>query len=127
MLKKIYLFLFLVILSPLFAGQKIIEKGIMEVTNDKTGEVTYKILWRVPDGKDSFWLDALPSDSSEVFSGEMQFTIPNMDPLPAITIGDFTATEEGMKRAIRAIEDLIRASNKQEKDGSSGGGGGCGG
>jgi len=127
MLKKIYLFLFLVILSPLFAGQKIIEKGIMEVTNDKTGEVTYKILWRVPDGKDSYWLDALPSDSSEVFSGEMQFTIPNMDPLPAITIGDFTATEEGMKRAIRAIEDLIRASNKQEKDGSSGGGGGCGG
>ena len=127
MLKKIYLFLFLVILSPLFAGQKIIEKGIMEVTNDKTGEVTYKILWRVPDGKDSYWLDALPSDSSEVFSGEMQFTIPNMDPLPAITIGDFTATEEGMKRAIRAIEDVIRASNKQEKDGSSGGGGGCGG
>ena len=127
MLKKIYLFLFLVILSPLYAGQKVIEKGIMEVTNDKTGEVTYKILWRVPDGKDSFWLDALPSDSSEVFSGEMQFTIPNMDPLPAITIGDFTATEEGMKRAIRAIEDVIRASNKQDRDGSSGGGGGCGG
>jgi len=126
MLKKIYLFLFLVILSPLFAGQKNIEKGIMEVTNDKTGEVTYKILWRVPDGNDSYWLDALPSDSSEVFSGEMQFTIPNMDPLPAITIGDFTATEEGMKRAIRAIEDVIRASNKQEK-GDSGGGGGCGG
>ena len=127
MFKKIYLFLFLVILSPLFAGQKIIEKGIMEVTNDKTGEVTYKILWRVPDGKDSYWLDALPSDSSEAFSGEMQFTIPNMDPLPAITIGEFTATEEGMKRAIRAIEDVIRASNKQEKGDSSGGGGGCGG
>ena len=126
MLKKIYLFLFLVILSPLFAGQKIIEKGIMEVTNDKTGDVTYKILWRVPDGKDSYWLDALPSDSSEAFSGEMQFTIPNMDPLPAITIGDFTVTEDGMKRAIRAIEDVVRAASKPE-GGSSSGGGGCGG
>jgi len=126
MLKKIYLFLFLVILSPLFAGQKIIEKGIMEVTDDKTGEVTYKILWRVPDGKDSYWLDARQSGSSEAFSGEMEFTIANMDPLPAITIGDFTATEDGMKRAIRAIEDVVRAASKPE-GGSSSGGGGCGG
>ena len=125
MLKKIYLFLFLVILSPLFAGQKVIEKGIMEVTNDKTGDVTYKILWRVPDGKDSYWLDARPSSSSEAFSGEMEFTIPNMDPLSAITIGDFTVTEDGMKRAIRAIEDVVNAANKSK--GGSSGGGGCGG
>ena len=126
MLKKIYLFLFLVILSPLYAGQKVIEKGIMEVTNDKTGEVTYKILWRVPDGKDSYWLDARPSDSPEAFSGEMQFTLPDMDPLTAISIGDFTVTEDGMKRAIRAIEDVVRAASKPE-GGSSSGGGGCGG
>lgn len=112
-------------ITPLIAGQKIIEKGLMEVTNDKTGEVTYKILWRVPEGKDSYWIEAVPTGSAGAFSGEMSFTIPNMDPIAAITIGAYTATEEGMKRAVRAIEDVHRAANKQK--GGSSGGGGCGG
>ncbi len=124
-MKKIYIFILLIFLNPLFAGQKIIEKGIMEVTNDKTGEITYKILWRVPEGKDSFWIDAVPSSSSDAFSGTMNFTIPNVDPLSAISIGDFTATESGMKRALRAIEDIYRASNKDSGDKGSSGGAAC--
>ena len=127
-MKKILLILttFLFI-APLIAGQKVIEKGVMEITNDKTGEVTYKVLWRVPEGKDSYWLDAVPNGSDEAFSGEMIFTIPNMDPMAAITIGAYSVTEEGMKRAVRAIEDVYRAANKQKGGSSSGGGGGCGG
>ena len=125
MIKNFYLIAFLIFLSPLFAGQKIIEKGLMELTNDKTGEVTYKILWRVPEGQDSYWLDAVPTDSPDAFSGEMQFTIPGIDPLSAISIGDFTATEDGMKRALRAIEDIYRASNKGSGDNGSSGGAAC--
>ena len=124
-MKKLYLFILFIFLNPLFAGQKVIEKGIMEVTNDKTGEITYKILWRVPEGKDSFWIDAVPSDSADAFSGAMNFTIPNMDPLSSISIGDFTATEDGMKRALRAIEDIYRASNKNSGDSGSSGGAAC--
>lgn len=127
MIKKSYLLILIMFLSPLFAGQKILEKGIMEVTNDKTGDITYKILWRVPDSKDSFWLDAVPSNSPDAFSGEMNFTLADMDPLLPISIGDFTATEDGMKRAVRAIEDVIRKANKQKGGDSGGGGGGCGG
>ena len=122
MVKNLYLLAFLIFLSPLFAGQKIIEKGLMELTNDKTGEVTYKILWRVPEGQDSYWLDAVPTDSPDAFSGEMQFTIPGIDPLSAISLGDFTATEDGMKRAIRAVEDVVRAANKPKGGNSSGSG-----
>ena len=126
MLKKFFFIFFVICISPLFAGQKIIEKGVMEVTNDSTGEVSYKILWRVPDSTDSFWLDAVLSDSSDAFSGEMNFNTLNNEPMPAISIGEFTVTEEGMKRAIRAIEDIALSANRMKGGNSSGGGGGGG-
>ena len=108
-----------------FAGQKVIEKGIMEVTDDKTGDVTYKILWRAPDGGDRFWIPAAPLGSADAYSGSYAIDVPGLEPLPAITIGDFTATEEGMKRAARAIADMNRPANTSSDGDSGGGGGNC--
>ena len=109
---------------------KIIEKGLMEVTNDSTGEISYKILWRAPDSSDSFWIKAVKSGSDKAFSGQIDLIVPDSDPLEAIqqsySIGDFVATEEGMERAVRAIEDVYRSANSNSSGGSdsSGGGGG---
>ena len=127
-MKNFLIVIFSFIAFSSFAGQKIIEKGIMEVTNDKTGDITYKILWRVPEGSDSFWISAVPVGSDDAYDGNYVIDVPGADPLPAIVIGDFAATEEGMKRAARAIADTYRAANKSSggnSGGGEGGGGGC--
>ena len=110
---------------------KIIEKGLMEVTNDSTGEISYKILWRAPDSSDSFWIKAVKSGSDKAFSGQIDLIVPDSAPLEAIqqsySIGDFVATQEGMERAVRAIEDVYRAANSDSSGGSdsSGSSGSC--
>ena len=125
-MKKLILTIFLCFFAfSSFSGQKVIEKGIMEVTDDKTGEVKYKILWRVPDGKDSFWINAVHVGSSDAYSGDYPVDAPNAEPLPAITIGDYVATEEGMKRAVRAIADVYRAANKSSGGNNSSSGSSC--
>jgi hypothetical protein len=112
-------------------SQKILEKGLMELTNDETGEVSYKILWKNPDGIDSFWLRAVTTDSADAFQGTLDnFLDPNAEPLDAITqsysLGKFTVTEEGMERAVRAINDAWISANGDQGGGSSSeGGGGC--
>lgn len=110
-------------------SQKILEKGLMELTNEETGEVSYKILWRSPEGTDTFWLKAVPTDSDAAFRGSLELLDPDVDPLDSITqsysLGDFTVTEEGMERAVRAINDIwISANVNQGGGGSSDGGGG---
>ena len=73
---------------------------------------------------------AVKSGSDKAFSGQIDLIVPDSDPLEAIqqsySIGDFVATEEGMERAVRAIEDVYRAANSNSSGGSdsSGGGGG---
>ena len=112
-------------------SQKIIEKGLMELTNDDTGEVSYKILWKSPEGADTFWLRAVPSDSADAFRGNAELLDPDADPLDSITqsyaIGDFTVTNEGMERATRAINDVWRSANAHQGGGgsSSSSGGAC--
>ena len=121
-MKYFLIIIFSFIAFSSFAGQKVIEKGVMEVTDDKTGDVTYKLLWRAPDGGDRFWISAAPIGSDDAYSGNYVIGVPGLDPLAAIIIGDFAATEEGMKRAARAIADMNRPANTSS-DGDSGGGG----
>ncbi len=101
---------------------KMLEKGLMQVTNDSTGEVSYKILWTTPDGSDSFWIRAVKSGSDNAFTGEIDLIIPDSIPLESIkqsySIGDFVATEEGMDRAVRALEDVYRAENAHQGGGT---------
>tara|TARA_Y100001935_G_scaffold240636_1_gene229333 strand:- start:47 stop:481 length:435 start_codon:yes stop_codon:yes gene_type:complete len=101
---------------------KILEKGLMEVTNESSGEVSYKILWTTPDGSDTFWIRAVKSGSDKAFTGEVDLIIPDSAPLESIqqsySIGVFVATEEGMDRAVRAIEDVYRAENAHKGGGT---------
>ena len=57
---------------------KILEKGLMEVTNESSGEVSYKILWTTPDGSDSYWIRAVKSGSDKAFTGEVDLIIPGI-------------------------------------------------
>ena len=114
--------------------QKILEKGLMELTNEETGEVSYKILWKAPDGTDSFWLRAVPANSPDAFQGNIEELLdPDAKPLEAISqsysSGNFTVTEEGMERAVRAVNDVWISANVNQGGGnsSSGSGGGSGG
>ena len=109
---------------------KILEKGLMEVTNDTTGEISYKILWKTPDGSESFWINAVKAGSDKAFSGEIELIVPDSEPLESIqqsfSAGDFVVTEEGMARAVRAIEDVYRAENSHTGGGTgSSSGGSC--
>ena len=125
MFKIFYIILSLFLFGPLYAGQKVIEKGVMEVTDDNSGSITYKILWSVPGGQDSFWLDAVPTDSNLAFSGEVQTVDPNMEMISAISHSNYTVTNEGMDRAVRAINDAYRKANPSAGGGNSSSGGSC--
>lgn len=121
MTKKILLILISsLIIFNAFAGNKMLEKGLMQITDDKTGAVTYKIRWETPDGSESFWLDAVPSDSADAFAGSMEATTPDTDPVESISLGGYTVSKKGMERAVRAVEDIWRAVN-QPKVGGGGG------
>ena len=118
MKKSLLSIFFVFFMFSSFAGQKIIEKGIMEITDDKSGKVSYKILWRVPDSKDSFWIKAAPVGSSDAFTGEYPVDVTGSEPLSAIILGDYAATEEGMARAARALGDIYRAENSHKGGGN---------
>lgn len=118
--KKLFLIIpFVLFIFNAFAGNKMLEKGLMQITDDKTGAVTYKIRWETPDGSESFWLDAVPSDSADAFVGSMEATTPDTDPLEAISLGGYTVSQKGMERAVRAVEDIWRSANQHKGGGSS--------
>lgn len=120
--KIIFSLLSLLFIFNAFAGNKMIEKGVMQITDDKTGAVTYKIRWETPDGSESFWLDAVPSDSADAFAGSMEATTPDTDPVESISLGGYTVSQKGMERAVRAIEDIWRSANQHKGGGGSSGG-----
>ena len=65
---------------------------------------------------------AVKAGSDKAFSGEIELIVPDSEPLESIqqsfSAGDFVVTEEGMARAVRAIEDVYRAENKHTGGGT---------